>query len=133
MGFAKECIVSFPDSVGGRYSIWSPISLTTGLENNFSSFLKGGSIADKMLLGNSKEDKQYQKFIKILAFSDLWFSNFQNKKNRVVLSYNWRLRSLTNYIQQLEMESLGKQANPTSIFKETGQSIFGGFGSTAQH
>lgn len=133
MGFAKECIVSFPDSVGGRYSIWSPISLTTGLENNFSSFLKGGSVADKMLLGNSKEDKQYQKFIKILAFSDLWFSNFQNKKNRVVLSYNWRLRSLTNYIQQLEMESLGKQANPTSIFKETGQSIFGGFGSTAQH
>ena len=31
------------------------------------------------------------------------------------------------------MESLGKPANPQSIFKETGQSIFGGFGSTAQH
>jgi glucose-6-phosphate isomerase len=31
------------------------------------------------------------------------------------------------------MESLGKKANPKSIFKETGQSIFGGFGSTAQH
>ena len=43
------------------------------------------------------------------------------------------MRSLTNYIQQLEMESLGKQPNPKSVFKETGQSIFGGFGSTAQH
>ena len=31
------------------------------------------------------------------------------------------------------MESLGKQPNPKSVFKETGQSIFGGFGSTAQH
>ena len=119
--------------MGGRYSIWSPISLSTGVENNFSSFLNGGSLADKMMLGNLKEDKQYQKFIKILAFSDLWFSNFKNKKNRVILSYNWKLRSLANYIQQLEMESLGKQANHRSIFKETGQSIFGGFGSTAQH
>jgi glucose-6-phosphate isomerase len=68
-----------------------------------------------------------------LAFSDLWFSNFLNKKNRVVLSYNWKLRSLVTYIQQLEMESLGKKANSKSIFKATGQSIFGGFGSTAQH
>ena len=123
----------FPESVGGRYSIWSPISLSAGLENNFSTFLEGGSAADKMMLGNSKEDKQYQKFIKILAFSDLWFSNFKNKQNRIVLSYNWKLRSLTNYIQQLEMESLGKRSNPKSLIKMTGQSIFGGFGSNAQH
>jgi len=133
MGFSENCIVPFPDSVGGRYSIWSPISLSAGLENKFSSFLNGGSMADKLMIGNSKEGKQYQKFIKILAFSDLWFSNFKNKKNRVILSYNWKLRSLANYIQQLEMESLGKQANPRSVFKETGQSVFGGFGSTAQH
>lgn len=133
LSFPKNCIVPFPETVGGRYSIWSPISLSAGLENNFSTFLKGGFAADKMMLGTTKKDQQYQKFIKILAFSDLWFSNFKNKKNRVVLSYNWKLRSLTNYLQQLEMESLGKEANPKSIFKETGQSIFGGFGSTAQH
>jgi glucose-6-phosphate isomerase len=133
LGFNENCIVPFPETVGGRYSIWSPISLSTALENNFSKFLKGGLSADKMLLGGSKIDLQYQKLIKILSFSDLWFSNFLNKKNRVVLSYNWKLRSLQSYIQQLEMESLGKKANPKSIFKETGQSIFGGFGSTAQH
>jgi len=133
LGFNKNSIVPFPETVGGRYSIWSPISLSAALENNFSKFLKGGFSADKMLLGSTKRDLQYQKFIKILAFSDLWFSNFLNKKNRVILSYNWKLRSLQSYIQQLEMESLGKKANPKSIFKETGQSIFGGFGSTAQH
>ncbi|MDC0443626.1 hypothetical protein OAM47_05640 [Gammaproteobacteria bacterium] len=133
LGFSENCIVPFPETVGGRYSIWSPISLSAALENNFSKFLKGGLSADRMLLGDTKIDLQYQKFIKILAFSDLWFSNFLNKKNRVVLSYNWKLRSLQSYIQQLEMESLGKKPNPKSIFKETGQSIFGGFGSTAQH
>jgi len=133
LGFNENCIVPFPETVGGRYSIWSPISLSAALENNFSRFLKGGLSADKMLLGRSKIDLQYQKFIKILAFSDLWFNNFLNKKNRVVLAYNWKLRSLTTYIQQLEMESLGKKVNPKSIFQDTGQTIFGGFGSTAQH
>ena len=133
LGFPEDCIVPFPETVGGRYSIWSPISLSAALENNLSLFLKGGFSADKMIIGNAKEDRQYQKFIKTLVFSDLWFSNFRNKKNRVVLSYNWKLRSLANYIQQLEMESLGKQPHPRSIFKQTGQSVFGGFGSKAQH
>ena len=133
LGFTEDCIVSFPSTIGGRYSVWSPISLIIELENNFSTFLKGGSIADQMMIGKSDEDQQYQKLIKILAFSDLWFSNYRNKKNRVVFSYIWKLRSLTNYLQQLEMESLGKNANSLSMFKETGQLIFGGFGSTAQH
>ena len=31
------------------------------------------------------------------------------------------------------MESIGKSANPSSRFRKTGQTIFGGFGSTAQH
>jgi glucose-6-phosphate isomerase len=43
------------------------------------------------------------------------------------------MRFFSDYAQQLEMESIGKQANPKSIFKNTGQVIFGGFGSTAQH
>jgi glucose-6-phosphate isomerase len=133
LGFCDKSILPFPETVGGRYSIWSPISLIAAIENNFSSFLLGGSLADKMLVGKSKEDKRYQKLVKILAFSDLWFSNFRSKKNRVIFSYNWKLRSLPKYIQQLEMESLGKAANPLSPFNGTGQSIFGGFGSTAQH
>ena len=133
LGFAEESIVLFPESVGGRYSIWSPISLTASVENNFKGFLRGGGKADTLLLGKSSEAKKYQKFIKTLAFSDIWFNNFCNKKTRVVLNYNWRLRSFANYIQQLEMESLGKPSNRNSMFSNTGQTIFGGFGSTAQH
>jgi glucose-6-phosphate isomerase len=133
LGFADSLIVPFPESVGGRYSIWSPISLTASVENNFMVFLQGGGLADSLISGSSLNAKKYQKLIKTLAFSDMWFSNFCNKKNRVVLTYNWQLRSFANYIQQLEMESLGKPPNAESIFHETGQTIFGGFGSTAQH
>ncbi|MDB9968030.1 hypothetical protein OAE17_05050, partial [Gammaproteobacteria bacterium] len=133
LGFSEASIIPFPESVGGRYSIWSPISLTVSIENNFMSFLQGGGIADSLLSGNSIDARKYQKLIKTLAFSDIWHSNFCNKKNRVVLTYNWQLRSFANYIQQLEMESLGKPSNTESIFHETGQTIFGGFGSTAQH
>ena len=43
------------------------------------------------------------------------------------------MRYFSDYAQQLEMESIGKQNNPNSIFKNTGQVVFGGFGSTAQH
>ena len=133
LGFADSLIVPFPESVGGRYSIWSPISLTASVENNFMGFLQGGGLADSLISGSSLNAKKYQKLIKTLAFSDIWFSNFCNKKNRVVLTYNWQLRSYANYIQQLEMESLGKPSNAESILHETGQTIFGGFGSTAQH
>ncbi|MDA9690406.1 hypothetical protein N9U64_00830 [Pseudomonadota bacterium] len=133
LGFAHSSIVPFPESVGGRYSIWSPISLIAAIENNFMGFLQGGSLADSLISGTSLDARKYQKLIKTLAFSDIYFSNFCNKKNRVVLSYNWKLRSFANYIQQLEMESLGKPSNTESIFHETGQTIFGGFGSTAQH
>jgi glucose-6-phosphate isomerase len=38
LGFPENCIVPFPETVGGRYSIWSPISLSAALENNFLHF-----------------------------------------------------------------------------------------------
>jgi len=49
------------------------------------------------------------------------------------LSYVWLLRSLPEYFQQLEMESLGKKPNPDKKYKHTGQVIFGGYGPSAQH
>ena len=130
-GFLKENIIQFPREVGGRYSIWSPISLPAILElgENFKNFLLGGRDADELLLSN----KQYNEFINLLSFSDIWYNNFCNRDIRLILMYSWKLRFFSNYAQQLEMESLGKQANPGSIFKNTGQVIFGGFGSTAQH
>ncbi len=124
-------ILEFDNDIGGRYSIWSTISQPTfvGSGDEFFLFNKGGNLADKNLL----EDSKYLEFIKYLSFSDIYFNNTLNKNSRVVLSYNWRLRSFANYIQQLEMESLGKIPCKDSEFKKTGQIIFGGYGPIAQH
>ena len=110
---------------------WSPISLPAILElgENFKDFLIGGHEADNLLLN----DDDYNDFINLLSFSDIWYNNFDNKHTRVLLLYSWKMRFFSDYAQQLEMESIGKQPHPKSIFKNTGQVIFGGFGSTAQH
>ena len=129
LGFNK--MITFPNEIGGRYSMWSPISLPAILElgKDFIEFLKGGGEADNQLLN----DKEYKDFIKTLSFSDLWYSNFMHRETRVLLTYSWKMRFFNDYAQQLEMESIGKQPNKNSIFQKTGQIIFGGFGSTAQH
>ena len=131
IGFNDHNIINFPKEIGGRYSMWSPISLPAILElgDKFKDFLQGGAEADNQLLS----DASYQDFIKTLSFSDIWYNNFLNKETRVLLMYSWKMRLFKDYAQQLEMESIGKQPNIKSIFKKTGQVIFGGFGSTAQH
>ena len=130
-GFDNKTSIQFPKEIGGRYSLWSPISLSAILElgDKFYEFLKGGSEADFKLINNS----DYKKFIKSVVFSDLWHSNYNKLNTRVLLTYSWKLKFLSDYIQQLEMESIGKPPNPISEFRYTGQTIFGGFGSTAQH
>jgi glucose-6-phosphate isomerase len=128
-GFLRDNILLFPETIGGRYSIWSPISAPVLNRTQMQQFLQGARSIDTAL---HKKTKVMQA-LKYTVFYDLWAHTFLKKSNRVVLSYNWPLRSLATYLQQLEMESLGKPADANSIFKKTGQTIYGGFGSTAQH
>ena len=121
-------IIFFDEEIGGRYSIWSPITQFHLFGENRKSFLKGGHQADIDLLRNDK----YIDFIKRVSFTDIYL-NSNGKNARAILSYIWNLRSLPAYLQQLEMESLGKNASSSSDYKNTGQIIFGGFGPTAQH
>ena len=111
--------IQFPNEIGGRYSMWSPISLAAilELEDDFIDFLKGGSEADKKLNSNSS----YLEFIKTIVFSDIWHNNFDKKHIRVLLTYSWKLRFFTDYVQQLEMESIGKSANPNLDLKKQGR------------
>ncbi len=126
-----DSIIEFDKEIGGRYSIWSEISALIYClkKDNYDAFMAGGKQADIDIQSN----KSYLKFVKNLAYSDIWLHNIKNKNSRAVLSYNWNLRSFPDYIQQLEMESLGKQPSKKSEFKKTGQIIFGGYGPIAQH
>ena len=62
-GFTEKTIIQFPNEIGGRYSLWSPISLSAMLEldEEFYEFLKGGSEADFRLVKND----EFKKFYKI--------------------------------------------------------------------
>ncbi len=132
-------VITFDKEIGGRYSIWSPItqfhlcdtelSILKDDKEKRKNFFRGGFAADKDIQAN----KNYLDFIKRLSFSDIWLNNVKGKNTRAILAYEWSLRSLPDYFQQLEMESLGKQPSPNSEYKKTGQTIFGGFGPTAQH
>ena len=132
-------VITFDKEIGGRYSIWSPITqfhlhdeenplLNENIDKR-KNFFKGGMQADIDIQSN----KDYKEFVKRLSFSDIWLNNIKDINTRAILSYEWNLRSLPDYFQQLEMESLGKQTYTNSEFKKTGQIIFGGFGPTAQH
>ena len=70
--------------------MWSPISLPAILElgEQFIEFLKGGSLADTQFLN----DEKYQKFLKTLSYSDIWYNNFVDKGTRVLLTYSWKMR-----------------------------------------
>ncbi len=129
LGFFEQNIIDFPVTIGGRYSIWSQVSSPVLLPNECRDFLKGAASIDE----NVQKKSIVKNALKNIVFHDVWSSNFLNKKNRVILSYNWKLRSITNYLQQLEMESLGKPNNPESMFTNTGQTIYGGFGPKAEH
>ena len=126
-----KCVIEFDHEIGGRYSIWSEISLLINWldKENFDNFMAGGKQADSDL----RNDESYLRFLKNLAYSDIWYHNYGSKSCRAILSYIWRWRSFPDYVQQLEMESLGKQPSKNSKYKKTGQIIFGGYGPRAQH
>ena len=143
----EDWIIPINEEIGGRYSIWSAICLpayiefkcgNSGIQDEYydhgardgeeiEMFCLGGKSADRDLI----ENKEYLEFVKTLSYSDIYLNNERNFNARAVLSYNWRLRSFADYVQQLEMESLGKQ--PNGHWDNTGQIIFGGYGPTAQH
>jgi len=143
----EDWIIPLNEEIGGRYSIWSAICLPAYIEfkcgnsgingkyfdhgardgKEIEMFCLGGKSADSDLI----ENKEYLKFVKMLSYSDIYLNNLQNCNVRAVLAYSWRLRSFADYVQQLEMESLGKQ--PNGQWESTGQIIFGGYGPTAQH
>ena len=131
LGFLDENVYSFAKEIGGRYSIWSAISLPAIIElgNEFIDFLSGANKADLEI----RKNINYIKTLKTLSFADIWNSNYLGKNIKVILPYSWKLRSISDYLQQLEMESLGKRPHPDSIFISTSQTIYGGFGPSAQH
>ena len=122
------------DSLGGRFSLWSSISLPSFINSDYQSYLKlleGAREADELTLNSSWDNN----ISVIMALLSIWNTNSLNINNHGIFTYNFRLRSLTNYIAQLSMESNGKSTNfrsETSPFL-TSPLIWGGYGIESQH
>ncbi len=122
------------DSLGGRFSLWSSISLPAFVNSDYESYLKlleGAHLADEHTYTTSWESN----IPVIMALLSLWNTNSLNINNHAIFTYSFRLRSLTKYIAQLTMESNGKSVNfesKESPFATT-PLIWGGYGIDSQH
>ena len=122
------------DSVGGRYSVWSSICLPAIIDmgwNGYKEFLEGAYEAD-LHFRNSAWGKNIPV---LMALFSIWNTNGLGINNLGIFSYHFGLRSLTNYLAQMGMESNGKTFDSydnESIFY-TSPLIWGGYGPQAQH
>jgi glucose-6-phosphate isomerase len=133
-GIDETRILPFPESVGGRYSLWSSIGFPAALAlgwNAFAELLEGGAEMDRHF-----RLAPWDENIPLLAaMTDLWYSQIAQAQTRAVFAYDERLRLLPPYLQQLEMESNGKQVTVSGapLGHESAPITWGGVGTDAQH
>ncbi len=133
-GIPESQIFEFWDWVGGRYSLWSavglPIAIACGM-NAFRELLAGANAMDE----HFKQTPFEQNLPVILGLLHIWYGNYLHYPTRAVIPYAQNLKSLPGYLQQLEMESLGKSVTEEGkpIDFVTCPVVWGSVGSNAQH
>lgn len=128
-----QWLARFPmwDWVGGRTSETSAVGLLPAL-------LQGIDI-DNVLVGARQMDNQTRlKEVRqnpAALLSLAWFASVNGKgeKDMVVLPYKDRLELFSKYLQQLIMESLGKEKDLAGATVHQGIAVYGNKGSTDQH
>ncbi len=133
-GIRKENVLTFSDWVGGRYSLWSvvglPIAIAIGMQN-FQALLQGAYEIDQ----HFRHAEFEQNLPVLLALLGIWNINFANCKAHAVSPYTQYLARFPAYLQQVDMESNGKQVNRDGekIDYQTAPIIWGELGSNGQH
>ena len=124
----------FWDWVGGRFSLWSAIGLPLALAVGFANFnrlLEGAAAMDR----HFREAPVDENLPATLALLEVWNTNFLGAESRAVLPYSQSLGLLSRYLQQLEMESNGKQVgrDGTPVGHATCPVVWGEPGTNGQH
>lgn len=133
-GIAEENIFHFWDWVGGRYSLWSAVGFSIALTFGFSTFselLRGAQAMDEHF---RNAEFRYNAPV-ILALLGVWYQNFFGAQSQAIIPYSRSLKFLSDYLQQLQMESLGKRVDErgASLDYSTGAIVWGGIGTNSQH
>ena len=118
------------DWIGGRTSLFSAVGLLPlALQNlDVAGFLLGGQHMDEVT-----RQSYWHKNPALLLALCWWHAKKNNCHDMVVLPYKDRLELLTRYLQQLVMESLGKETNRAGQVVHEGLVVYGNKGSTDQH
>ena len=134
LGVHPKRIFVFPEWVGGRYSLWSACGLPIAVAHGHEAFLQLRAGAAEMDAHFAQAPLETNLPV-ILGLLGVWYVNFWNTRTRAIFPYAQRLRNLPLYLQQLEMESLGKRVDvdgrPLAV--DTGPVLWGEVGTTAQH
>jgi glucose-6-phosphate isomerase len=132
--FGITTTFGFWDWVGGRYSMWSaiglPIAISIGSEN-FRAMLGGAHEMDRHFATAPPAENLPAR----LGLLDVWYRNFHGFTSRSIAPYHSALRRLPAYLQQLEMESNGKQVDAQGRALSVGTSpvLWGEPGTNGQH
>ena len=124
----------FWDWVGGRYSMWSAIGLSVMIAIGPEHF-------DEMLAGAHEMDEHYrtapwaENLPVRMALLSHWYRNFLDCQTHAVVPYAHVLGKLPSYLEQLEMESLGKSVDITGapVGVDTSAVVWGTPGTNGQH
>ncbi len=107
-GISEENIFPIWDWVGGRYSVWSAIGLPLALQigmKQFREFLAGAYQADQHFL----QAPLNQNIPVLMGLLSIWYINFFDASTHAIIPYDYTLKHLRAYLQQLDMESNGKR------------------------
>lgn len=130
---AHNWLARFPmfDWIGGRTSVMSAVGLLPmalqGLDTE--QFLAGAAAMD----AQTRQPSEKQNAAMLLALMWYYAGDGQGKKDMVILPYKDRLALFSKYLQQLVMESLGKEKDLAGKTVHQGIAVYGNKGSTDQH
>lgn len=133
-GFSKQNILLFPESIGGRYSLWSAVGLPIVIRYGKTVYLE-------LLAGAEQMDQHFTtasvegNLPVLAALVTIWHRNICNFPAVAVVAYDSRLRLLPAWLQQLDMESAGKSVDRQGqpLKQPAAPIIFGGLGTQVQH
>ena len=129
----NDWLARFPmhDWVGGRTSVMSAVGLLPMalLGFDIDRFLQGAAAMDQL----TRVDLVEQNAAMLLALMWLYAGDGKGTKDMVILPYKDRLALFSRYLQQLVMESLGKEKDREGKIVHQGIAVYGNKGSTDQH
>src|SRR5437773_1952984 len=129
----NEWLARFPmhDWIGGRTSVMSAVGLLPMALEGFDidDFLAGAAAMDE----RTRIADTSQNAAMLLALMWYHVGNGKGEKDMVILPYKDRLALFSKYLQQLVMESLGKEKDLDGNIVHQGIAVYGNKGSTDQH